>query len=182
MTLNGSWGYNEADTDWKSPRQVIETLVRCASGGGNLLLNIGPKADGTVPPESERILRQVGDWLKNNGASIYGTDRSPFFSSTGMTTLKGNTVFAHVLRWPGRQLTIPRILNQVRSVHMLHSGESVVFEQRGDRVMLDKLPARAPDALDTVIVLELDGAPRALDYFEDGWDASQSPGSGPQPS
>ena len=182
MTLNGSWGYNEADTDWKTPKQVIETLVRCASGGGNLLLNIGPKADGTVPPESERILRQVGDWLKTNGASIYGTDRSPFFTSTGMTTLKGNTVFVHVLRWPGRQLTIPRILNQVRSVHMLHNGESVVFEQRGDRVILDKLPARAPDALDTVIVLELEGAPRALDYFEDGWDAATTHESASQPS
>jgi len=182
MTLNGSWGYNEADTDWKTPKQVIETLVRCASGGGNLLLNIGPKADGTVPPESERILRQVGDWLKINGASIYGTDRSPFSTSTGMTTLKGDTVFAHVLRWPGRQLTIPRILNQVRSVHMLHNGESVVFEQRGDRVMLDKLPARAPDPLDTVIVLELEGAPRALDYFKDGWDTSPAPESASQPS
>jgi len=170
LTLNGSWGYNEADTEWKTPKQVVESLARCASGGGNLLLNIGPMADGTVPADSERILRQVGQWLNVNGASVYGTDRSPYFTSTGMTTVKGSTVFVHVLRWPGRQLTVPRVLNRVRSAHMLASGQPVSFSQHGDRVLLERLPARAPDPLDTVIVLELEGVPQALDYFRDGWD------------
>ncbi len=149
---------------------MVESLARCASGGGNLLLNIGPMADGTVPADSERILRQVGQWLNVNGASIYGTDRSPYFTSTGMTTVKGSTVFVHVLRWPGRQLTVPRVLNRVRSAHMLASGQPVSFSQHGDRVLLERLPARAPDPLDTVIVLELEGVPQALDYFRDGWD------------
>jgi alpha-L-fucosidase len=175
LTLNGSWGYNEADTDWKTPKQVLESLLRCASGGGNLLLNIGPKADGSVPAESERVLRQVGEWLKVNSGSVYGTDGSPFSTSTGLTTVKGSTVFVHVLRWPGRQLTIPRVLNTVRSAHMLADGQPVTFTQHADRVMLDRLPGRAPDALDTVIVLELDGAPRALDYFQDGWETPAEP-------
>jgi alpha-L-fucosidase len=178
ITLNGSWGYNEADTDWKTPKQVLESLLRCASGGGNLLLNIGPKADGSVPVESERVLRQVGEWLKVNGGSVYGTERSPFGTSTGLTTVKGSTVFVHVLRWPGRQLTIPRVQNTVRSAHMLADGQPVSFSQRADRVTLDRLPGRAPDALDTVIVLELDGAPRALDYFQDGWETPAEPASG----
>lgn len=169
MTLNNSWGYNEADQEWKTPKQVIQNLARCASGGGNFLLNVGPRADGTIPSESERILRQVGAWLQVNGGSIYGTQRSPFFTSTGVTTLKGNTLFVHVFRWPGRELVVPRILNRVRSVHMMHDGQPVAFTQKKDRLFLEKLPARAPDELDTVIVVELEGEPRALDYFRDGW-------------
>lgn len=170
MTLNGSWGYNEADAEWKTPKQVIQMLVRCASGGGNLLLNIGPRADGSVPSESERVLRQVGAWLTANGGSIYGTQRSPFHTSTGLTTLKGNTLFLHVLRWPGRELVVPRLRNQVHSVHMMQGGDPVSFRQKDDRLFLERLPARAPDELDTVIVVELEGQPRALDYHADGWE------------
>ena len=179
MTLNGNWGYNEADEQWKTPKQVIEYLVRCASGGGNLLLNIGPKADGSVPDESVKILRQVGDWLRTNGGSIYGTQRSPFFTSTGMTTLKGSTLFVHVLRWPGRELVVPRIQNRVRSVHMMHDGEPVAFRQQDDRLFLEKLPGRAPDERDTVIIVELDGPPRALDYFTDGWEPHEADAPAP---
>ena len=171
LTLNGSWGYNAADSDWKSARQVIASLVHCVSGGGNLLLNIGPRADGTVPAESERVLRQVGNWLRANGESVYGADLSPFFTSTGVTTTRGDTVYVHVLRWPGTRMTIPRVLNRVRSARMLNDGRAVVFSQHGDRIVLEELPTAAPDPLDTVIVLELDGAPRALDYFQNGFDA-----------
>ena len=170
MTLNDSWGYNAADDNWKSPRQVIKLLVRCASGGGNLLLNVGPKPDGTIPGESVRILRDVGRWMDRNGGSIYGTTRSSFGSSTGMTTLKGRSLYAHVMRWPGRQITIPRIGNRVRSVHLMASGGEIRFEQKDDRLFLKRLPGRAPDYLDTVIVVELGGPPKALDYHVDGWD------------
>jgi alpha-L-fucosidase len=181
MTLNGSWGYNEADNEWKTPKQVVQMLARCACGGGNLLLNIGPRADGTVPPESERTLRQVGAWLEVNGGSIYGTQRSPFFTSTGFTTLKGNTLYVHVLRWPGREMVVPRLRNQVISVHMMQGGDAVSFRQKDDRLLLEKLPARAPDELDTVIVVELDGPPAALDYFADGWAPEQAAAEGEEP-
>ncbi|NLT74639.1 MAG: alpha-L-fucosidase [Chloroflexi bacterium] len=177
MTLNGSWGYSRADKAWKSPASVIESLVRCASQGGNLLLNVGPQADGSIPEPSERILRQVGAWLRVNGASIYGTEACPFFTSGGLTTARGSTVFVHMLRWPGREMVIPRVLNQVRSAHMLAGGQPVAFQQRGDRVVLSKLPAKAPDALDTVIVLELDGRPRELDYFQAGFEPAEDASS-----
>ena len=171
MTLNGSWGYNEADDNWKTPKQVLQYLVRCASGGGNLLLNVGPKPDGTIPAESVRVLRQVGKWLDRNGGSIYGSGRSPFGSSTGLSTVKGSTLYMHVFRWPGKELHFCRITNRVRSVHLLETGKKVEFEQKGDRLSLKGLPARVPNDLDTVIVIELDGEPKALDYFADGWEA-----------
>lgn len=170
MTLNDSWGYNAADDNWKTPKQVIMNLARCAMGGGNFLLNVGPKADGTIPSQSVQILRRVGQWLDRNGGSIYGTSFSPFGGmSTGFSTVKGNTLYLHVLRWPGREITFGRILNTVRSVHMLGSGRPVTFEQRDDRLFLRKLPVNPPDRYDTVIVVELEGAPEALDYVRDGW-------------
>lgn len=170
MTLNDSWGYNAADDNWKTPRQVIQHLVRCASSGGNFLLNVGPKPDGTIPTESVRILRQVGRFLDENGASVYGTRRSPFArTSTGLSTVRGSTVYVHVLRWPGKELQLCSILNRVRTVHLLKTGAEIKFEQIADRLALRGLPSRAPDDLDTVIVVELEGEPKALDYFETGW-------------
>ena len=169
MTLNDSWGYNEADDNWKSAKQVLMHLVRCASGGGNLLLNVGPKPDGTIPSESTRILERVGSWLERNGGAVYGTLRSPYSTSTGLSTIKGTTLYLHVFRWPGKELHVARVLNRVRSIHLLTSGKQIEFEQNEDRLKLTGLPGRAPDDLDTVIVVELDGEPIAQDYFKNGW-------------
>src|SRR5438034_9866490 len=74
MTLNDSWGYQAADFNWKSPTTVIRNLITCARDGGNYLLNIGPKPDGTIPEESVRILSAVGDWMSKNAATIRESD------------------------------------------------------------------------------------------------------------
>ena len=69
MTMNGSWGYHQADTDWKTPRTIVRNLAQCAHDAGNYLLNIGPRADGSVPEESVKILAATGKWLERNGPS-----------------------------------------------------------------------------------------------------------------
>src|SRR6184192_108329 len=74
MTLNDSWGYQRADDNWNTPRTVIRNLINCARDGGNYLLNIGPQPDGSIPPESVRILTEVGQWMKTGGQAIYGAD------------------------------------------------------------------------------------------------------------
>src|SRR5436305_1865074 len=74
MTLNDSWGFQRADDNWKTPRTVIRNLITCARDGGNYLLNIGPAPDGSIPPESERILREVGAWMQTGGATIYSAE------------------------------------------------------------------------------------------------------------
>jgi alpha-L-fucosidase len=70
MTMNDSWGYHKADDDWKSPKTVVRNLIQCARDGGNYLLNIGPKPDGSIPEESVRIQTAVG--IRDRANAGYG--------------------------------------------------------------------------------------------------------------
>ncbi len=74
-TMNNTWGYSKFDNDWKSTEELIFWLVDIASKGGNYLLNVGPKADGTIPDRASRGWPALGRWTKVNGESIYGTRR-----------------------------------------------------------------------------------------------------------
>jgi len=160
MTMNDNWGYSAGDHNWKSTTQLIHNLVRCASGVGNFLLNVGPKADGTIPAPSVKRLREIGAWMKMNGESIYGSERCPFGGGmVGLTTAKGNTVYMHVFRWPGEELCIAGVKNSVRSAYLLATGERAGIERKGDRLFLRNLPGKAPAPHDTVIVLKLQGKP-----------------------
>ena len=165
MTMNDSWGYHEADRNWKSVRQLIATLIQTVSLGGNLLLNVGPRADGSFPPEAVERLAEIGRWMRENGESIYGAGPCPFTTSVGSLTAKGSKVYVHVLRWPGREITVAGVGNTVSSAYFLATGEEVRIRQEGDRVFLESLPAVAPDPYDTVIVLELDSEPVGVEYF-----------------
>ena len=77
MTMSNSWGYKKNDNGWKSSETLIRNLVKIASRGGNYLLNIGPKPDGTFPEESVQRLKEIGQWMKVNSEAIYGTQASP---------------------------------------------------------------------------------------------------------
>ena len=79
ITLNNSWGYSKEDQNWKSPQTIINTLVDISAKGGNLLLNVGPKADGSIPVESVQNLEEVGKWLKINQEAIFKTTAIPHF-------------------------------------------------------------------------------------------------------
>src|SRR5437588_259846 len=132
MTLNDSWGYHAADTNWKSPTTVIRNLITCARDGGNYLLNIGPKPDGSIPEESVRILSTVGDWMSKNGATIRESDTcQPRRGHYLSFTRKGNTLYAHVHYWPGETVVVGNLLNKVLSAKMFATGEPVKFQQIG---------------------------------------------------
>jgi alpha-L-fucosidase len=161
MTLNDSWGYQAADNNWKSPTTVIRNLITCARDGGNYLLNIGPKPDGTIPEESVRILSAVGDWMAKNGATIRESD-SPCQPRRGnyvSFTRKGNTLYAHVHYWPGETVVIANLLNKVRSAKFFATGEPVKFQQDDYRIKLLGLPKKAPDLV-TTFALEVEGEPK----------------------
>src|SRR3954463_12620629 len=105
MTMNGTWGFRTSDNNWKSTETLIHNLCDIASKGGNYLLNVGPKPDGTFPPESVDRLKAIGDWMRVNNEAIYATRRSPFAPlSWGRCTSKestsGTTLYFAVFDWP----------------------------------------------------------------------------------
>ena len=165
MTMNDSWGYYEADDNWKSVRQLIRTLVTIVSKGGNLLLNVGPKPDGTFPQESIIRLREIGEWLRNNGESIYGAGPAPIGGgSVGPTTAKGNIVYLHVFRWPGEKIVIGGVKGKPLNAQILSTKEEVKVEVENTRLVLSKLPKHPPDKRDTVIKIEFEEKPQRIEY------------------
>jgi alpha-L-fucosidase len=160
MTLNDSWGYQRADDNWKNPRTVIRNLITCARDGGNYLLNIGPEPDGSIPPESARILSEVGQWIKTGGQAIYGADPCRVSRSTYANfTRAGNRLYMHVHFWPGSDVSIAGLRQKVTSATILKTGQRVTVSQDGFRTLLTGLPAKAPDAPVTTLVLECDDVP-----------------------
>lgn len=152
MTMNESWGFNITDTKFKSTRELIGFLVRAAGANANLLLNIGPRPDGTIQPEAVERLRAIGQWLARYGTSIYGTRGGPVPPrGWGVTTQRGDTVFVHVLTSPDRVLSIPDFGRQVRRATMLDDGSAVELTRVKGGITLT-LPA--PDErVDRVVVL-----------------------------
>ncbi|HTA70488.1 MAG TPA: alpha-L-fucosidase [Bryobacteraceae bacterium] len=160
MTMNGSWGYQRADSDWKSPRTVVDNLITCARDGGNYLLNIGPRADGSIPDDSVRILTAVGKWMEKNGDTIYTAEPCQVKrSSYALFTRKGNTLYMHVHFWPGDYVAISGLKAQVKSARLHASGKAVKFDQDRFRTRFTGLPAAAPDDPVTTIAIECDSEP-----------------------
>jgi alpha-L-fucosidase len=161
MTMNESWGYQKADDAWKTPKTIVRNLASCARDGGNYLLNIGPKPDGSVPEESVKILTSVGKWMERNGQSIYQSEKTqPRRSQFASFTRKGNTLYMHVHFWPGETVALGGLMNQVKSARLLATGKDVKFDQDKFRVRFTGLPATAPDDPVTTIAIECDGEPR----------------------
>ena len=160
LTMNGAWGFNLTDHNWKSPAELIGYLVRAAGNNANLLLNIGPRPDGTIQPEALDRLAAIGDWLRAHGASIYGTRGGPIPPRVwGATTRRGDTVFVHVLDWHDRLLAVPDIGARVLRATMFDDGAPVTFVQTPAGVTLT-IPAAAGDQPDRIIVLTTGRGPR----------------------
>lgn len=152
LTMNNSWGFNVTDRSFKSATQLIHYLARAAGFGANLLLNVGPRPDGTIQPEAADRLRELGRWMDQFGSSIHGTRAGPIPPRDwGVTTQRGDTVYVHVLNWSDRQLSLPALGTRIRSASLLGSGEAVPFAQSNAGVTLT-LPSAA-GMPDRVIVL-----------------------------
>ncbi|MFL6210080.1 MAG: alpha-L-fucosidase [Pyrinomonadaceae bacterium] len=167
MTMNDSWGYQRADDAWKTPKQVIRNLITCAHDGGNYLLNIGPKPDGSIPAESVAILSTVGRWLDRNGSAIYEADIcQPRRSRNGSFTRRGNTLYLHVHFWPGSDnLAFAGLQTKVKAAKLLATGQNVEFEQDAYHVRFKGLPVKAPDEPVTTIAIECEAEPKQDELF-----------------
>jgi alpha-L-fucosidase len=162
MTMNNTWGYKKDDHEWKSAEVMIRNLVDIASKGGNYLLNVGPKDDGTIPDESIARLKQVGAWMKVNGEAIYGTKASPLAPlSWGRCTKKeqnGNTIlYLSVFNWPAdKKLVVPGVTQPVTSATLLATGKKLATASTKGALTIT-LPEQAPDKMASVIKLQVKG-------------------------
>ena len=160
MTINDSWAYLAGDNNWKSPQQLVQNLVECARDGGNYLLDIGPRADGSVPEQAVARLNAIGAWLRRNGEAVYGTQRCRFpHGNVGVYTRKGKTLYTIIYFWPGKVMTVGGVHFTVKSARFLGSGQSVDFVQKGSQLIFTGLPDSAPDEPVTVIAAECDTEP-----------------------
>jgi alpha-L-fucosidase len=159
MTINDTWGYKSDDQHWKSPETLIRNLIDIASTGGNYLLNVGPTAEGIIPePEVER-LKKVGDWLKVNGAAIYGTQASPFkiALSWGRVTRQGNRLYLHVFNWPKDGKLILPMQNEITKATLLVDPKTTLATAVTPTGTEVTLPATAPDPIASVVIVDLAG-------------------------
>jgi alpha-L-fucosidase len=161
-TTNESYGWHTEDKSHKPPSHFIQLLAKAAARGGNILLNIGPMGNGKFDPKDVSILEGVGAWMKVNGDSIKGTEKTPLpVQAWGESTRKGNKIFLHVFTWPERgRVVVGGLKTAVKKAYLLSEpGKSLAVQKLGDRDIVIKAPDKAPDAADTVIALELAGAP-----------------------
>ncbi len=166
MTLNDSWGYQRADDNWKSAKTVIRNLISCVRDGGNYLLNIGPRPDGSIPEESIAVLTEVGRWMETNGDTIYKSDiAQPRRSAYASFTRTGNTLYMHVHNWPGEDVSITGLKTKAKSARLLKTGESVALSQDPYRLHLTGLPIDAPDSPVTTIAIECEQEPTQDNIF-----------------
>ncbi len=165
MTMNDHWGFNKADQDWKSTEELIHLLVDISSKGGNFLLNVGPTAEGLIPQPSVERMAAMGAWLRLNGESVYGTQASPLAALPwGRCTQRrlesgDGRLYLHVFERPADgRLVVPGLLSEPRGARLLAAEKSAPLkaERREDAVVVT-LPDKLPDAVDSVVVLDLVG-------------------------
>jgi len=157
MTMNTTWGYKFYDDKWKTSETIIRNLIDIASKGGNYLLNVGPTAEGLIPQPSVERLAEVGNWMKANGESIYGTTASPFSTqlSFGRATSRQGKIYLHVFDYPADgNLRVPSSGKTVKKAYLLVNRKTALkFHQNTDGVIV-QVPKNAPDKIATVVVLE----------------------------
>ncbi|MBN2021631.1 MAG: alpha-L-fucosidase [Pirellulales bacterium] len=164
MTMNGTWGFKKDDLNWKSTETLLKNLIDIVSKGGNYLLNVGPTAEGLIPEASVERLAEMGRWMKVNGESIYGTTASPFKRlAWGRATQKPGKLYLHVFDWPAGELVVPGLKNEVAKAYLLADPDRAALPTRTeDDDVLVRVPEKAPDAIASVVVLEIVGVPEVV--------------------
>lgn len=164
QTMNGSWGYNATDEKYKTPKTLIQEMVKVVSRDGNYLLNIGPKGNGSLTHQTAAILNGFGDWMSMNSESIYGTTRSPYTTEPkwGFYTKKPGKLFVHVFSWPvDRQMIIPSISNSINKIYLMNDPTKLLKYTKSKGNINISTPINAPDSINSVIVIDVSGVPVA---------------------
>ena len=158
MTMNTTWGYSDHDHKWKTSETLIHNLVDVVSKGGNYLLNIGPKGDGTIPQESIQAMHDIGAWMDVNNESIYGTTANPLGAVTwGRITAKPGKLYLHIFDWPADgKLPVPVKTTGAAPTAAFLAGDKygAITVKSTDAGTELTLPGQAVSPVDTVVVLQ----------------------------
>jgi len=163
------WGYTRGER-WRPADLMLDMLVECAGKGGNLLMNVGPTAEGEFPPEFLERSGQIGDWLRLHGEAIYGSEAGEVceFVTCGRQTRVGNNLYLVVRFWDGTgALHLAGLETRVRRAVLITTGQELAFSQDVDHLTLHGLPLERPSALFPVIRLECEGKPAARPWAVD---------------
>ncbi len=154
-TMNNSWGFNINDNNFKSVKQIIHYLVNAAGRNANFLLNVGPMPNGKIQQEFSDTLTKVGMWMKNFGASIYGTRAGVVPPQQwGVVTSKNNIMYAHILKSPDRGFVfIPGVKQKVSKATLFATGKRLQIKQQPEGVFV-YLSSTDIDEVDTIIQLQ----------------------------
>lgn len=160
ITICEQWAW-KPDDKMKSLKECLQTLITCAGGDGNLLLNVGPMPTGEIEPRQVTQLQEMGKWLTQYGGSIYGTRGGPFMPGLwGASTFKGKSIYLHVYQWPEGGLTLPALKARITS-HQVLTGGTAKISQTNSGVAI-QLPPENRQKIDTVIELKLDSPAAAI--------------------
>lgn len=160
QTMNGMWGYKIQDQKYKSVETLVRLIVRAASKGSNLLLNIGPQPDGNLPATALDRLTGIGEWMKVYGESVYGTGATGIpEQSWGVTTCKDRILYLHLIE-PLEGVEVMSLpigsclqeLGKVKSVKTLKDNAPLKYKVSGDRLVIDL--NETPSDIDYVIKVE----------------------------
>lgn len=155
-TINGSWGYNITDRNYKTTTQVIQLLAGAAGRNSNLLLNIGPMPSGAIQPEFTDTLAAAGKWLQQYGESIYGTRGGPLGPQIwGVTTQKDKRIYLHLFKTPdANTILLPGVKEKVKQVTVLGTDQKIKYKQQQEGIIIttDGVTIDGPD---TVVLIEL---------------------------
>jgi alpha-L-fucosidase len=155
MTICRQWAWKPND-QMKSLKECLQTLIRVTGGDGNLLFNVGPMPDGRIEPRQVDRLKEMGDWLRQYGESIYGTRGGPIKTTAQVaSTYKGNTIYVHILAWPGDTITLPDLPKRILRSSLLTGGTGSTRRTR-DGIEI-RVPPQHRQEIDTIVKLELDG-------------------------
>ena len=158
-TINDTWGFKSYDHNWKSVQALVRKLVDIVSKGGNYLLNVGPTAEGLIPAPSVERLQAIGEWLKANGESIYGTEPGPVQGLDWCrSTCKPGKIYLHVFDWPSDgKLQLPLMnVDIVRAALITDDTYSKLKIKSTEAGLIIQGPVDAPDKMNTVIELDME--------------------------
>ena len=185
-SINESYGYKINAQEYKTSEEIIGKLIQAVAHGGNYLLNVGPKGDGTIPEKDRQILAAVGKWTKANGEAIFGTRHTPYFGDRSFTpewgtcTQKDGNLYLFVTRWPkDNTIVVPLLQNRIKRISLLADAprQPLPYQRsqdaNGNDTVVITVPNTPPQQVATVIAVECEGDSLELKPFKTAYDAGK---------